>query len=94
MSEFAAVIPQWFWFLTSSGMLGILTWGVIRFIKKMDESHEKTEARFDKIHEGFDKVNDNLNKLISENRLHGYRITAAEREIAHLTGRPRVEYNP
>lgn len=99
MSEIYKEIPPWAWLIIVifGGILITLLFGFMakvidRFIKKNDEYWEKTNARLDKVDEGFDKVNQNLNQLITENRVQGYRVAHLEREMSHLTGRPIVNY--
>jgi hypothetical protein len=96
MTEFYNSIPGVVWAGFVSGLLTVL--GIVlinvlkRFMKKADEYWVNTNERLDKTDDSFKEVNKNINIMITESRLHNYRISHLEHRVSVMTGEPIVNY--
>ena len=81
MTEVYKDIPPWFWLLLAvSGfailtfLLGLLRWGLMRFIKNNDESWKTMNDNVSTMTKG-------INELVKVTTVHEHRLTSMERRM-------------
>lgn len=100
---FSSSVPSDWWkalaFIFAGAFL-LLLWRLIKafisFAKKWFEKQEQDHIEMQKdivdIKDGMREFKDDLKDLVAVNKMHEWRISAAERDVRELRGKPSVDY--